>query len=173
MPEYDLVEVDRLTGMSPETRHGLVRWYGGLPEALRIEAHTAQTDVAREARSKKRKDREAEFHYAMFLRALYRMRSVPELTHQKAEPSEEELARIEEIRRSRIQADHRSRPQRLASVVETKHYELIRRLRAEGLSWRDISRYIARYHKQKISHTYLKRCFDRIRRREEELHVRG
>ncbi len=83
-------------------------------------------------------------------------------THGKEGLTPEELSKIELIRKGRIRMEHRKKPRPTRRVVEIRFYETIEKFRAEGISWRDISKYIGRFHRCKISHSYLKECFEQI-----------
>jgi hypothetical protein len=164
MYQYDFNEVSRLTGFSAETRESLSRYYAKLPEPVRIEAYKIQSDLVRQARTEKTQGREPEFFYAQFLIALHKMRSMETgpRTHGKEGLTPEELSKIELIRKGRIRMEHRKKPRPTRRVVEIRFYETIEKFRAEGISWRDISKYIGRFHRCKISHSYLKECFEQI-----------
>jgi len=167
MYQYDLNEISRLTGFSAETRETLSRYYAKLPEPVRIEAYKIQSDLARQARSEKTQGREPEFFYAQFLIALHKMRSIERgaCTHSKGGKegvTAEELSKIELIRKGRIRMEHRKKPSPIRKMVEVRFYKTIENFRAEGISWRDISKYIGRFHRCKISHSYLKQCFEQI-----------
>ena len=164
MYQYDFNEVSRLTGFSAETRESLSRYYAKLPEPVRIEAYKIQSDLVRQARTEKTQGREPEFFYAQFLIALHKMRSMETgaRTHGKEDLTAEELSKIELIRKGRIRMEHRKKPRPTRKVVEIRFYETIEKFRAEGISWRDISKYIGRFHRCKISHSYLKECFEQI-----------
>jgi len=164
MYQYDFNEVSRLTGFSAETRESLSRYYAKLPEPVRIEAYKIQSDLVRQARTEKTQGREPEFFYAQFLIALHKMRSMETgaRTHGKEGLTVEELSKIELIRKGRIRMEHRKKPRPTRKVVEIRFYETIEKFRAEGISWRDISKYIGRFHRCKISHSYLKECFEQI-----------
>jgi len=51
MYDYDTRHVDEITGVTPETRDRLLRWYARQPEPVRIEAHKIQTDLLRQTRN--------------------------------------------------------------------------------------------------------------------------
>ena len=49
------------------------------------------------------------------------------------------------------------------AAVRIRFYTLIGELRADGLNWTDISRYLARYYDFKIRSDHLKLCFEKIK----------
>jgi len=134
---YDVAEVVRLTGFSDEIRKSLTRYYAGLPDAGRIEAHRLQTSLARRHSGKKNSGTEAEFFHAMLLLALHQM-SVAENSkplHRKGGQVINEAQRIREIR---IIGDHRRKPAIVKQQVQ-ENLELISRMRDRGVSWREIT----------------------------------
>ena len=90
------------------------------------------------------------------------MKRLEESQNIKSDASIEEAARITEIRMERIKAQHRKKNAPIRDLVEIRYFEEIKRFRSKGVSWRDIAAYIAKYHKHRISHVYLKTCFNRI-----------
>jgi hypothetical protein len=80
----------------------------------------------------------------------------------KATLTDKDLKRIALIRKERIKADHGKKGSPTKEIVEIRFFELIKKLKGEGLSWRDISKYISKFHKKRISHTYLKQCYEDI-----------
>ena len=163
MYTYDLNEVYRLTGLSDSKRKSLVYYYYKLPESIRIEAHKLQTDLIRQHRNKIAKSKENEFYYSFFLLALHKMQSIETGTKRKESLSEDQLKKLDFIRKERIKSSHKKKSSPLKKLIEIRYFELINKLRSENVSWRDISVYIAKYHKKRISHQYLKKCFEDIK----------
>jgi len=162
MYEYDLSEVGRLTGFSAKRRQELSRYYSDLPDKVRIEAHKIQADLIQQNWDKKAKDKDFEFVYAFFLIVLDMMERAETGQSRKTTLTDEELKKIAKIRRERIKADHHKKGAPTKQIIEVRFFELIKKLQGERLSWRDISKYISRFHKKKISHTYLKQCYEEI-----------
>ena len=159
---YDLSEVYRLTGLSDSKRKPLVNYYCRLPENVKIEVHKIQTDLIRQNRKSIVKSKENEFYYSFFLIALQKMKSVENGLQTKRSLSNDELKKLEFIRKERIKASHKKKPSPTKKLIEVKYFELIKKLRKENISWRDISDYIAKFHKKRISYRYLKMCYDQI-----------
>lgn len=165
MPEYDTTEIERITNLTKNTRKDLVNYYAKLPETIKLEAHKLQAAFIRKnILSKKTKGKEIEFFYANFLIALQSMKNIETGQGVKKALTADEMKRIEMIRLSRIHASRKPKPSNLAVVIEIQFYELIRKLRNNNLSWRDISHYIERFHKKQISHSYLKKIYERLSR---------
>lgn len=163
---FDIHEVTRLTGFSAETRNRLARYYARMPDPVRIEAHRMQTDLVRQARADRVAGREPEFYFAQFLIALHKMQSMEagsglrRKTEQRL--TDEELARITVIRSHRVQAEHKKKPSTTKDRIEHDFYIMVSRFRDNEVSWRDIAIYLGRYHRFRISHNYLKKCFEQI-----------
>jgi hypothetical protein len=162
MYNYDIDEVERLTGFSDNRRKALAKYYLLQPDQIRIESHKLQFDLMQQNNKKMIKGKKNEFTYAYFLTALHYMQNIETKQSRKAALTPEEVRRIEHIRKNRIKAAHRTKPSTTKTNIELEYFYLIQKLRDENLSWRDISRYIAKFHKKRISHVYLAQCFNQI-----------
>ena len=164
MTAYDLQEIKRLTGLPADRRNELMRYFGKLPEHLRLNVMERQRDLIwKNSKKQKIKGKEIEFFYGMLLRAVGQLRHLEKAEQRKEILTDEEIAQIETIRLTQIRAAHRKKGSPLLKKIEVRFFDLIKRLRDEGLSWRDISAYIARYHKRRISHAYIAAAYKTIR----------
>lgn len=159
MYQYDLDYVQDLCRLPAEARFALAKYYDGLPETVRIEAHKIQTDLARQNRSKFVKQKSSEYYYAMFLLALGMMSRIEHGQQRKIQLTDEEAGRISLIRLSRIKAGRKGKGHPTRRLIEIRYFEMISRLKKENLSWREISKYISRFHKHRISHSYLRKIY--------------
>ena len=159
MYQYDLDYVQNLSRLSTEDRRSLSHYYADLPETVRIEAHKIQTDLARQNRSRLDRQKGPEYYYAMFLLALRMMFRIETGQQRKVQLTNEEAGRISEIRLSRIKAARKTKGNPTRRLIEIRYFYLISKLRKENLSWREISKYISRFHKHRISHSYLRKVF--------------
>jgi len=166
MYDYDLDYVQLTCRISAEDRRSLSHYYADLPETVRIEAHKIQTDLARQNRIKFIKGKAPEFYYAMLLLALRAMKQIETGQQKKIQLTAQEAQRITEIRLSRIKAGRKGKGNPTRRLVEIRYFEMISKLRKENLSWRDISAYIAKFHKHRISHSYLRKVFLNKRKQE-------
>ena len=160
----DMTEVFRLTGFSAENLSMLVRYYAELPIAGQIEAHQLQSDLVHRNRKKKNSKKEPEYFFSMFMLALHKMQKAEtgrKLKRKGGKLTDEEAQKMIAIRKGNIFPDRKPKPSPKKAKIE-EHYELIRDFRNEGVCWRDIAKYLARHHRQKISHTHLRLSFDRI-----------
>ena len=162
MYDYDLNCVQTLCCLTELQRRDLCRWYARLPETVRIEACRLQTDLIRQHRQRQQSGRTAEFLFAMLMLALQMMRSVEGGLDRKGRLTLDQARRISEIRLARSQADRASRKSPTRQKLELRHAEMVRRLRGEGLSWREVAAYLKRYHRMEVSHTYLRLLFNGV-----------
>ena len=159
MYKYDLDYVQDLCRLSAGARQSLAKYYIELPETVKIEAFKIQTDLTRQNRNRFVVGKTAEFYYAFFMAALAAMRRIETGQQKKIQLTDEEAGRISAIRLARLKAGHKKKDNPARRLIEIRFFELINRLRGENLSWRDISNYIARFHKHRISHAYLRKVY--------------
>uniref|UniRef100_A0A831XGQ8 Uncharacterized protein n=1 Tax=Geobacter metallireducens TaxID=28232 RepID=A0A831XGQ8_GEOME len=157
--DYDPKNIETILGLSVNRRRKLIRYYVRLPELSRIEAHRLQTDYMRQYREAYRGTvTQEEFSYAMLLYALDRMLSIEELDRQRS-TTPEQADKAAKLRAARIKASRRvQKPSPTKERILLRYFKLICRLREEEkMSWREIARYIKKYHHEEISHVYLKK----------------
>lgn len=162
MYDYDLNCVQTLCGLTELQRRDLCRWYAKLPEKVRVEVFRLQTDLIRQNRQRQTANKLPEFLYAMQMLAFQLMRSVEGGLDRKGKLTLEQARRISEIRLARAQADKVNRKKPTRAKLELQHAGDVRRLREEGLSWREVAAYLKRYHRLEVSHTYLQQVFKNL-----------
>jgi len=81
-----------------------------------------------------------------------------ELLHVKTHATKEELEKIQEFRTQAVKKKRGPKPKKWAEL-ELKYKYLLKQLREKGLSWREISEYLKRYHKKKYSPAYLMKFY--------------
>lgn len=164
--DYDPKNIETILGLPAKRRKKLIRYYSNLAEPVRIEAHRLQTDYMRLHREACRdKVTQEEFSYAMLLYALDRMLSFEELDRQR-NTTPEQAEKAVALRADRIMADRRRQKKcPTKERILLRYYKTMCRLREEkGMSWREISRYIKKHHREEISHVYLKKVYDERKR---------
>lgn len=159
MYDYDLNCVQTLCGLTELQRRELHRWYVRLPETVRIEVCSIQTDLIRQHRQRQQPGHMPEFLYAMLILALQLMRSVEGGLDRKGRLTLEQVRRISEIRLARAQAERVSRKSPTRKKIELRYAATVKRLREEGFSWREVAAYLKRFHRLEVSHTYLRQIF--------------
>lgn len=156
---YDEKEVDRLSETSATERASLYRWLAKQGEQTRIEAMKLQTDLIRQHRDRADKEKRPEFHYAMHVLALVKMHWIETAQSQKARLTNTEAAKLTEIRIERVLAQKRKKSSPKKEAIRIRFFHEVKMLREKGLSWRQVSDYIAKNHKTKIGYSYLRECF--------------
>lgn len=158
---YDTDVIDNLTGTTAAQRATNFRWLALQGEQTKIEAAKLQTDLIRQHRRQGQgQTMTPEFVYAMHALSLVKMVWMETAQQRKgAKLSEEEFTKMQEIRIDRIKAKKRKKGSPKKELVRIRFYELIEKLRKEGLSWREISDYIATHHKTTLTHSYIRECF--------------
>lgn len=163
MNQNEIDYIRQLTGLTDLQRRAMARHYGRLPEELRLEAHRLQTEIMRQRRLQCRREQQHIFACAMLLVAVSRLHSLESGRHGKGAISLEEAGRISAIRIARANATEQRKASPVKYLIEVRLFEEIRRLReVENMSWRQVAAYVGRYHKRRISHTYLQRVWEDI-----------
>lgn len=160
----DVEKIDHLTGADQDRRRLLCRYYATLSESDRVEAHRLAGELVRADRGKVKLDEL--YFYSALIRALNHMyQDRNELLSRKAAITDEQAAdiaskRLASFRSAKADAIGKKRRKK-AQLISIRFLELIKRLRGEGLSWRDVSDYLFKYHQKKISHQYLKEIYEK------------
>jgi len=169
MYKYDTEYIKELTGISTAEANSLVKYYSKLPENVRIESFKLQTDLARQNKDKFDKEKASEYYYGMHLLALRAMKRIETAQATKDSLNEEEALKLNKIRIERIKAGRGKKDSKKARLIkETLFHEIKNMYYNEGLSWREISDFIAKYHKTRISHGYLQQKFNEAMLYEQE-----
>lgn len=158
--------MDKLTEIlkiTPSERNRLIRWYAKMNEVERVDVHSQQTYLLRTQREIFRKNlSHDETAYAALCLALWRREHTLDSLSKKSELTEEQAKRISGMRIDSIKGSRRHKEGEIEKAIRIKWFPEIKKLRYEGLSWREISDYIAKYHKKRVSHTYLANTYKKI-----------
>ncbi|HPL67701.1 MAG TPA: hypothetical protein PLG94_14310 [Smithellaceae bacterium] len=166
----DTEKIDKLTSADQDRRRLLAHFYAILPEPDRVEAHRLAGELVCADRGKVKLDEY--YFYSALLRALNQMYALRhELMHRKASITDEQAAevatkRLSSFRSAKADATAKKRRKK-AQLVSIRFLSLIKKLRSEGLSWRDCADYLQKYHQKKISHQYLKEIYEKNVTKEE------
>ncbi len=158
----DPLIVDQLSKTTAARRDELFRWLARQGEATRLEAFCLKDDLAQQNQGLYHKDHRVEYHYAMFVCALVKMVWIETAQAEKKAVTDEEAKTLTARRIARIKAQHKRKSSPKREVIRVRFYEEIRTLRAEGLSWLQITNYIKTFHKEKFALTYLKKVFEQL-----------
>lgn len=175
----EITAIDRIAKFLPGERKELIRWLSKQGEAVWMEVWDRQSELVRSAANDARnkggeaaddwKNHHNAVVHSCFLRAIYAIRHCDEVLKKKAEKSEDEIAAEAEIYRIRTAIVRAEKRQRVAPVAEKfrrNHYVLVKQMRQDGLSWREISRYLSQFHRANYAHNWLQRTFDRLQKAE-------
>lgn len=167
---YDAAKIDKLAGADLDRRRLLARYYSTLSEEDRVEAHRLSGELVRQDRGKVKLD-ECYF-YSALMRALNQMyRDRRELLSRKAAITDDQAADVAAKRLASFKSakkDETNKKRRKKSqLISIRFLPLIKKLRADGLSWRDCADYLLKYHQKKISHQYLKEIYEKNVTKEE------
>jgi hypothetical protein len=168
MNNHEQDYLKELTGLGIRQRKELTSYYARLPEKIKIEVHAIQTVFIRKNRPQFSKGKQAEFMFAQFILAIKKIRNLETGQAGKRELTPEEAKKITEIRVERIKSERKKKASPVRQLIEVRFYEEIKKLRQEGLSWREISKYIATHHKRRISHAYIQQTWESISRHDSE-----
>lgn len=158
---YDIKVVDELSGTTAVQRATNFRWLSLQGEPTKIEATKLQTDLIRQHRiANQKQPMSAEFAYAMLCLALVKMIWLETAQQRKGSNlSEAEFTKIQAIRIDRVKSKKKTKGSPKKELIRIRYFELIRKLREENLSWREISDYIATHHKTRLTHSYLRESY--------------
>lgn len=160
----DTEKIDKLTGADQDRRRLLARYYSTLSEEDRVEAHRLAGELVRADRGKVKLDEL--YFYSAQMRALNQMyQDRRELLSRKAAITDDQAAdiaskRLASFKSAKSDAIAKKRRKK-AQLISIRFLSLIKKLRCEGLSWRDCADYLLKYHKKKISHQYLKEVYEK------------
>jgi len=158
---YDIKTINELSGTTEAQRATNFRWLALQGEQTKVESMKLQTDLIRQYRREHREQlMTPEFAYAMHALALVKMVWMETAQKRKGSAlSEVEFAKVQDIRIDRIKSKKRKKASPKKEVIRVRYFDLIKKLREEGLSWREVSDYIATHHKTKLTHSYIRESF--------------
>lgn len=135
-----------------------IRYFAALPYPFQVEAMKRQTEEVRASRLPV-KERTPETYLKCLALAALSVREQEFAKHRKHLLTAQEAVEIERLRRLRVmKTKQKSSPK--ASRLAVQYAGLVEKLRGEGLGWGKISEYLAKYHKFKVSRSYLQRYFN-------------
>ncbi len=156
-----------LTGIDKLMRSAMARYYGKLTEAERVEVFALAYDLAR--KNIERADGNIRgkpiYFYSMMCVAIWKMQWTREALAKKnpnltADQSREITARrVASVLAAR---NDRMKRGRLKVLLDVRLYHVVQELRNNGLSWRECSAYLLKYHHTRISHVHVRKLFIKI-----------
>ena len=161
--------VGNLSKTTAERRDELFRWLAKQGEATRKELVKLQGDLAAQHRPQYDKAYRVDFYYAMQVLALAKMHWAETAQAQKATLTSAEAADLTARRTARIKAIAKRKASPKKELIRVRFFEEIKRLKAEGLSWRQIALYIKTYHKVSLAFGYLRNTFEALDKEKKEV----
>jgi hypothetical protein len=104
----------------------------------------------------------------MLVKALLAMMVLEISQTQKRALSAEDVKRLTRRRIDRIRSKKDPRKSPKKDLIRVRFYELIKTLRAEDFSWREVAAFIQQVHKKTFCHSYLRKTFLRLETEEKE-----
>ncbi len=151
--------IENVTGLNRDQRENLIAYLKNLPEVMIIEIHRNHHVVMKQLGHHFLKERSSEFHYSTFLTTLEKMKKLESSPSMKAKLTDSEKRLIDQYRVARINADPPKKKSVKRDKIFIQYRPLIKNLREQGLSWANISVYMKKHHKLKISPAYIQRLF--------------
>ena len=160
------MDIDNLTRTKIDERDQLLRWYGSLNEIERYDVHKLQLDLLRQKSDGLADCKDAvQRSYAALVLALRKRKHALTQCERKEHMT---AAQQEQLRKMRLDAvARRTKGEgKVRKLIRLRWYHDIENLLEDGKSWRQISDYIAKNHKRRVSHTYLLQVFETLKNRE-------
>lgn len=162
MYEYNINFVDKITRLETEQRDNLWKWITTQSEPVKIEAFKMMIDLLRQKPPAGVQKHKVEYIYSTLTSVLRDMNRIETKDALKRGMKSEEALKLSDIRIERMKANKWKRKKKVKSELIRKRYLVeIKRMREKKLSWRDISKYLRKYHHINISHGYLQRVFEK------------
>jgi hypothetical protein len=142
--------------LSQEQINRALRWYLRQPKAERVEVHREKIRLNKQRQANLRAqklpdDDPAAGDYDSFVQAAHNRSRI----HCDGLDNRRDLEEVTAIRIKTVKATKKDRSSPVKDKLTGKLYKVVLRLQAEGLSWAKISDYLAKYHKRRISRSYL------------------
>lgn len=135
------------------------RFLAKQPSVIRQRIIAEQRSILRLHRSQKGKKLTAsDLERALALAAM-RFKSDERRLMRKSEMTNEEADHLRDIRIARAKHTGKKKSANKRALIEHRYFELIGKLRDEGLSWRQIEGYLRSNHRQRISHSYIQKTW--------------
>lgn len=170
--DYNLSEVDRITGIDEKNRNKIIRYYYELPEVVRIKIHERIGPMIRTHRDKLTKGKAPEYSYSIFVLTIVELQRAEsgKKMARKMSTGIDEAAQIAEARIAKMMTARKPNPSPTRDDIERLFFETITQLRQpqiingkeRKMAWRKLSDYIAKYHKKRIHYGTLRRCYNEI-----------
>ena len=159
---YDWQYVLAETGLTKSRISELMRYYSRLPLDIQLDVLKSQLDEYNENKQQWQQAyarRATEARYVQFLVAInkqYKFEHQQERKSSKMD-NEKDLAKLTQQRLQRLQ-QAKGKGDRKFQALKQRRF-VLRQLRQQGASWREIQQYLKKYHHLKTSHSYIQRVY--------------
>lgn len=166
MKEYDLDFVKSF--FNEKEIIMLIKYHANLTIAMQLIVSNFTLNNKQKLLQQKGKDfftgKATELNYLSFLYGIKQLKDYEHKLNKKTKWTEQEMKVLERFNIEKVLAEKqkRKRAGKKEKLIKLRFKELIKKLRATGFSYRDISLYIAKNHKVKISHNYIRQIFKEI-----------
>jgi hypothetical protein len=161
------VDIDDLTRTKIDERDQLLRGYAKLNDAERYDVHKLQLDLLRQKSDGLAECNDAvQRSYAALVLALRKRKHALTQGERKEKMSDEQAEQLRKMRLDSVARKGTKGEGKIRKLIRLRWYHDIENLLEDGKSWRQISDYIAKNHKRRVSHTYLKKVFEELKNRE-------
>lgn len=169
MKQYDLNLLKQF--LQGKDQNQLLKYFSSLPEKFKLlcityslqHSHKIQIQLGEAIKGKA-----TELKYISLLLGIEQMQKLEQKIKRKGSWTEQEMKLADQLQTEKFiqmkqeQKQKRNKKGKKEKLIKLRYYNLIKKLKSEGLGWRQISEYIAFNHKQKISHNYLRQVFTKI-----------
>lgn len=155
------MDIAKITGIAEAEKDELLRWYARLNDTERTEIHNQKIAIFRQRRNELLAQLAlGSADYAALILALKQRRLLLTAAERREPLTADQAAAVSKMRIAAVKTPRRRKEGEVTKLVRLRWFHEIARLRAEGLSWRQLADYFARHHKRRVSHTRLKECYE-------------
>lgn len=159
--EYDWQYVLSETGLTKSRISELMKYYSRLPLNIQLDVLKRQHDDFTRNEQKWRKAYNTHSTEARYVQLIQAINEQYKFEHQEKRKTEsmnqDELKRLTSQRLQRLQQSKGKGNKKFVALKQRRF--VMQQLRRQGASWRDIQLYLEKFHKIKISHSYIKRIY--------------
>lgn len=155
---FDIDYIKKVAAISEREMERIEKYYSKLCREEKIEVEKIKSDIYFQRKIELEKGKKAEFNYSIFLISIKKIMIRFEKIERTKQPDQTTILRINEIKIARLREEKQSKIAPNAAWIN-KHISDIHELRAQGLSWAEISLYVKKYYKKNISKSYLRDVF--------------
>jgi len=164
---YDLSLVYTFAKIHPSEEPELIKWFANLKAEARAHLLENSNEIFQQwpLRKSISKDSFGELRYASFLKSLKKEKLKEDNQHRKSGFDKNETPEGSNLKKDILMSlKAPKKEQQKRRLIRLKAYPAIKEMRemSPAKSWRDISEYIRRVYKKKISHVYIKKVYEEI-----------